>query len=76
MARGGMGPDELAEILGAMGMSMQMRPVGADGAPGAFQRAAQTTLHPGAKLFSLRGEMQNGDTIEALLVLSPHSKQV
>lgn len=71
MAKGGMGPDELAEMLSAMGVEIEMVPVPLPDAQLAYRNSAVEMSRPGARLHRLSGRMKNGDRLEALLVLVP-----
>ena len=75
VAPGGIGPDELAEMLaelaGSFGMELETVPVPPDGMGEAFHHAASATQQEGSKLVVLSGKMKSGDTLEALIVLSP-----
>ena len=71
LAKGGIGPDELGEILSAMGVELEMAPVPFPEASKAYRDSAAGLTGPGAKLHRLSGKMKNGDRLEALLVLIP-----
>jgi len=68
LAKGGLGPDELAEILAAAGMDLQFNPV----APSleTFRPLAEAASLPSSKMGELKGRMKGGGTIHALLVMN------
>lgn len=71
MARGGgVGPDELAEMLGAMGMQVEIGRVTGPQARGAFDALARA-VSSGGELVRITGAARGGDGIEALIVLVP-----
>jgi hypothetical protein len=69
LAKGGLGPDELAEILAAAGMDLTFTPA----APTveAFRPLAEAASLPSAKMVELKGRMKGGGNIHALLVMNP-----
>lgn len=73
MASGGMGPDELAKLLRAAGIDLEMAPVPFSEASGSFTETARAVRVPGATLHRMRGRMKNGAQLEALIVLVPAS---
>jgi hypothetical protein len=68
LAKGGLGPDELSEILAAAGMELQVQPVPME--LESFRVLAETASLPGAKLVRLQGGKKSGDRIDALLVIT------
>ena len=69
LARGGMDPEALGEILAAAGVSVSFTPVAAGPEP--FRTLAAAASLPSANLLELRGKMKSGETLTALLVLVP-----
>ncbi len=70
--RGSIGPDEMGELLAAMGIKVEIAPVEGQAAMGAaFQCAARGALVEGAKLHKMRGITKTGETLEALFILIP-----
>jgi hypothetical protein len=74
LARGGLGPDELAEILAAAGMELSFLPV--EPTLESFRPLAQSASLPCAKMLELKGKMKGGGMLHALLVMNTESKQV
>jgi len=72
LARGGMGPDELMEVLSAAGIELEFspRPVAKE----SFAPLAAAASLPSSKLIELKGKMKNGDGFYALLVMVPFHK--
>lgn len=68
VARGGLGPDELAEVLGAMGMDVSFREVPA--ARESFEPLGRMASLPDAKLVELKGTTKDGASIYALIVMN------
>lgn len=68
LMRGGFGPDELAEMLKAVGMDVNFaaKPVSAD----SFRPLASSASLPGSKLVELTGKMKDGGQLHALIVLN------
>lgn len=71
LAKGGLGPDELAAILEAAGMKIELGEVERPSYRSAFGAAGASLLRPGARLVRIQGVMENGDTVQALIVLAP-----
>jgi hypothetical protein len=75
IAPGGIGAEELAEMVAELassfGMELEMVPVLRAEAEEAFHRAALITLRADSKIVSLRGKMRSGDRLEGVIVLSP-----
>jgi hypothetical protein len=69
LTRGGLGPDELGEILAAAGMDLTMTPVEAN--VESFRPLALSASLPSARLIEMKGSMKGGGQIHALLVMSP-----
>jgi hypothetical protein len=69
LAKGGIGPDELAEILAAAGMDLAFNPV--QPVLETFRPLAESASLPSAKMVELKGRMKGGGTIHALLVMNP-----
>lgn len=72
-AKGTLSQDELAELLAQFGMELEMRQVGTSQANEAFKVTAVAALQPQSSILAIRGRMQNGDQIEALIVMVPCS---
>jgi hypothetical protein len=68
LARGGLGPDELGEILAAAGMDLTFTPVPA--APESFVSLGTAASLPGAKLIEIKGKAKGGDSIHCLMVMN------
>jgi hypothetical protein len=68
LAKGGLSPDELAEILEAAGIQADFKTV----APSreAFDPLAQAMACPGSKVIQLHCRMKDGGTVTALLALN------
>jgi hypothetical protein len=71
LAKGGLGPDDLKEILSAAGMELDFNLV----APSleTFRPLAASASLPGSKLLELKGTMKGGGQIHALLVMNQQS---
>ena len=73
MAKGGLGIDELGEMLSAAGIEMEFKPIAiSKGAP-AFRELAQAASLPEAHIITLQGKLKTGDSISAILVVSQKS---
>ena len=68
LAKGGLGPDEMGEMLAAAGIDVSFTPVAVE--PGCFRLLAERAAVPGAKLVLLKGKMKGGETITALMVVN------
>jgi hypothetical protein len=64
LARGGLGPDELAEILAAAGMELEFSPAKAE--IDSFRPHAESASLPGSKMIELKGKMKGGGHLHAL----------
>lgn len=73
LARGGIGVDELKELLTAVGMDLKFTSVPA--AAASFHPLAESASLPCAELLELRGTMKGGGSIHALLVMNHKGKQ-
>ena len=69
MKKGGIGPEQLTEMLEAMGIKAQFSPVPKEEALPAFQRLAVATERADTSLLSLTFTMKDGKQFEGLLVL-------
>jgi hypothetical protein len=74
LAKGGLGPEELKEILSAAGMDLEFNPVPAN--LETFRSLAVPASLPGSKLLELKGTMKGGGLIHALLVMNEGTKPV
>jgi hypothetical protein len=74
LAKGGLGPDELKEILSSIGMDIEFNPVQAN--LETFRSLAVPASLPGSKLLELKGTMKGGGHIHALLVMNQETKPV
>ena len=72
LAKGGLGPDEIAEVLAAVGIELETRevPVAKD----TFVPLAESASLPRSKFIELRGRMKDGSQLHALVVLHQESK--
>jgi hypothetical protein len=68
LAKGGLGPDELGEILGAAGMYVTFAPVAAG--IESFRPLAVSASLPSAKIMELKGTMKGGGSLHALIVMT------
>ncbi len=68
LASGGLGPDEIREILAQAGMDFEFAsvPVVREG----FTALALSASLPGSKVVQISGRMKDGQRIHALMVLS------
>jgi len=74
LASGGIGPDEMAKLLRAAGIDLEMAPVPLSEASGSFTELAHAVRVPGATVHRMRGRMKNGAQLEALIILVPSPK--
>jgi hypothetical protein len=74
MARGGVGVDELAEILSAMGIDMEITPLPRP--EGQIDELTNLASIPDSKAVLLSGRMKGGERIRAVLILSPPQKVI
>jgi hypothetical protein len=67
LAKGDLGPDEMGEVLGAMGIDLSFReiPLEAD----AFRSLHESASLPSSKLVLLQGQMK-GQRVHALMVVT------
>jgi len=70
LMRGGLGPDELAEVLAVAGVEMAYAPVDKSN-PQAADAFMESIADEGCKVVELRGRMKDGGRIHALIVLNP-----
>ncbi len=71
LAKGGLGPDELGEILGAAGMQVSIEAV--QPVQATFRELIQAGSLPGAHLSELKGSMKDGSRIYALFIVTESS---
>jgi hypothetical protein len=64
--KGGMGPDEFAELLSAAGLECSFTPVAASAE--AFAPLAGSAMAEGARVIELKGKIGGGGSVHALLV--------
>jgi hypothetical protein len=74
LMKGGIGQDELEEILAIAGMNLTFAAVKPD--LDAFRPLATAASLPGSKLVELKGNMKDGSQIHALLVINQASEQL
>ena len=67
--KGDIGPEQLTEILSAMGIEGEFSPVPVAEAFPEFERVAQATSLPGANLVRVKMVMKQGQRLEGLLVM-------
>ncbi|MGO8708687.1 MAG: hypothetical protein ACLQMG_13530 [Terracidiphilus sp.] len=75
LMKGGLDPDQLAEMLGAMGLGADVAAVTSGQVPVAFQKLWEAGQEPGVTILRVELRKQNGDKITGLLVLGngdPH----
>lgn len=70
LARGGLGPDELAEVLSAAGIEAEFAAVKTEEALPAFQTLGQSASLPCSKLVRFSAKMKGGITLQGLMVMS------
>jgi hypothetical protein len=73
LAKGGLGPDELGELLEAAGMKVDFAPVQVADALPEFKALAEATSLPDAKILRLNARMKGGEILQALLVVNQKS---
>jgi hypothetical protein len=71
LMKGGIGQDELEEILAQAGMNLSFAAV--QPSVESFRPLAQSASLPSSKMIELKGTMKGGGQIHALLVLSSGS---
>jgi hypothetical protein len=71
LAKGGLGPDQLAELLAAVGIDARFSAVEGEQVGAAFIRTSNVAVRPGARVLSIQGKDKDGADLEALLVLAP-----
>ena len=69
MAKGGMGLDEIAEMLSAMGMEMELSPLIPGG--GQLEETARAVASPGAQSVCVSGKLKGGAELRGVLILVP-----
>ena len=70
LAKGALGPDELAELFEQMGFGFEMREIQPGQVPMIFQRAYDTASRPGATVMQI-SVTRDGTTMTGLLVAPP-----
>ena len=70
LKKGGIGPDELAELLAAVGIVGSFTAVPLDQALPEFQKLAKATSLPSASLVRLSMVMKDGQRLDGLLVMT------
>ena len=68
LARGGIGPDELAEILSAAGIEATFKKASAD--LDTFRPLAEIASLPSSELLEMKGTMKGGGRLHALMVIT------
>lgn len=76
MTKGGMGPDEMAELLGSMGMAAKFDPVEPARKTAEFQGLWDSASLPQSSVMRLEIRMKTGETFTGLLVLNQPGKLV
>lgn len=71
LAKSGLGPDELAGLLEAMGMNVEFAPLERNQYRDAFSAAGAAASLPHSRVVSIRGTDKEGAKIEALLIMAP-----
>ncbi len=74
-ARGGMGLDEMLEMLSSIGVQMDVQPLDMKtvGGQDEFKTLAGVSLSPGAKVVKLSATLAGGAPLQAIMVL-PHTE--
>ena len=70
LMRGGLGPDELGEMLAAAGIESEFAPVPVDQALAAFQEAGAAASLPSSRILRLVATMKGGEQIHALIIVN------
>jgi hypothetical protein len=68
-------PDEMAMLLKALGIKIEMEAVTLADAPAALRGAAVAAGSPGASLHRLNGSMKDGSTLVAFIVMVPSQEK-
>ena len=76
LVRGGLGPDELAEVLSAAGMEVDFSPVSPGEELPAFRELGESASLPSSSILRIKAVMKGGDVLHGLLVVNQKSKQV
>ena len=71
LMKGGLDSDQLAEMLGAMGLGADVAAVTSGQVPVAFQKLWEAGQEPGVTILRVELRKQNGDKITGILVLGP-----
>lgn len=69
LARGGLGKEEIEEILGAMGLELTAHQL--EIRPESFFPLADFALLPGSQMVQLHGKSKSGDSFLGLFVVNP-----
>jgi hypothetical protein len=69
LMKGGMGSDEIGELLGSMGLGADLAGLSPDQAAFAFQKLWESAQQPGVVLMRVELRKQDGEKISGLLVL-------
>lgn len=69
LMKGGLGSDELAEMLGAMGLGADVTTLTAVQVQHAFQKLWEAGQEPGAAILRMELRKQNGEKMSGLLVI-------
>ncbi len=74
LMQGAMGPEQIAELFGAMGMDVSFQPLTEGQRAMVFQELARKAIETGCSVISIRGRAKDGDELTAILVASPQKK--
>ena len=73
LARGGIGPDELGELMSAAGIDATFSLVQIGEALPVFQAAAEAASLPSARIVRIEATMKGGDRMSGILVMNQKS---
>ncbi len=71
MAKGAIGPDELAELLSSLGWEVEFRQLELGDRPPVLEQTARSAAAPGSKVMWITGTDQEGNQVDALMVVTP-----
>jgi hypothetical protein len=69
LAKGALGPDELAELLSQLGWKIQLQAVRDDFRELPFREAAAAAVQPGSSMVSLKGQNNEGQRVHMIMIM-------
>jgi hypothetical protein len=69
LAKGALGPDELAELLSSLGWEIEMKQVDGRDREQSFRSAAAAAVQPGSGMVAMTGRSKTGERAHLIIVM-------